>query len=61
MIFVRNCKGSTKGNIASNEENLLGRWGSGDEYSIEALVQNVMVSFTSKNSANFSVNINFCK
>jgi hypothetical protein len=35
FIFVadvrKDSKGSTKGNIASNEENLLERWGSGDE------------------------------
>jgi hypothetical protein len=30
-MFIRNGRGSTEGNIASVEENLLGRWGSGDE------------------------------
>jgi hypothetical protein len=30
-MFVRDSNGSTKGNITSNEENLLEKWGSGDE------------------------------
>jgi hypothetical protein len=30
-MFVRNIIGRAKGNTASNEENLLERWGSGDE------------------------------